>query len=290
GGPLQRIESIAADLANRREINAVGPVSTVAASARYLQDTIRTASYGYGGLNSDRDVDADALDQLIAFDTGLLERVDALDPLVNALVAATDEASRRTALSAISAALTSLQTTFDERKFVIETGRPSIQSAPTSPLTVLEDGTKPLPPPALALKKGDALALAGANYLIDAVIELGGTQATRLFRIDIAPERWLIVIQRFGANVTRQDFAVGQEGATVDGSVLPLHGSGTATTSVVGLGGSNSGQNATYQVFGGDSAGAPVAFVLTWPAETLKLAGIGLALDEIQIFGTPGNR
>ena len=290
-GPISRIESSAADLANRREIMSVGPVDTVAKSARHLQDQIRVATYGYGGIGSDRTVDAAAIDQLVEFDRDLLARVDTLNPLIDALAAATDDPSRMTALGGISSALASLQSTFDERQFVIETGRPSTRSAPTSPLGVLEtDGTKPLPAPALQLKKGDALAVGGANFIIDAVVELKGASPTKLLRIDVGPERWLVVNQRFGADTVRKDVAVTGATATVDGQTLNVHGGGSAETDVTGLGGSDSGQTASYQVFGGDSVNGPVAIVVTWPSAKLSLSGVGLDLAEIEIFGAPGNR
>jgi hypothetical protein len=288
---IARIESLASDLANRREIMSVGPVDTVAKSARHLQDQIRTTTYGYGGIGGDRNVDAAALDQLVQFDTDLLAKTDTLGPLVDALTTTTDDASRLPALGAITSALTSLQNQFDERAFVIDTGRPSIQSSPTSPLTVLEaEGTKPLSPPAMNLKKGDAISIDGANFLIDASIVLEGKQPSRLLRIGIAPERWLIVNARFAADTTRAEVSIGPTGATVGGQTLAAHGSGSAEAEVTGLGGSSGRQTAQFQIFGGESVSGPIAFVLTWPSASLQLAGHGLALDDIEIYGEPGNR
>jgi hypothetical protein len=288
---IARIESIAADLANRREIMSVGPVDTVAKSARHLQDQIRTATYGYGGIGSDRHIDATALDQLVQFDTDLLAKTDSLGPLIDALATTTDDAGRLPALSAITAALTALRAEYDERAYVIETGRPSTQSTPTSPLNVLEtDGTKPLPRPAMKLKKGDAISIAGANFIIDASIVLEGPQPSRILRIDIAPERWLIVNERFAADTTRAAVTIGPSGATVGGQTLTAHGSGSAEVEVTGLGGTSNRQTAQFQIFGGDSLAGPIAFVLTWPTTSLQLAGQGLALDDIEIYGEPGNR
>jgi hypothetical protein len=54
GSFAERIERIATDLANRREISAVGPVDSAAKSLRHVQNLVSTATYGYGGIFSDR--------------------------------------------------------------------------------------------------------------------------------------------------------------------------------------------------------------------------------------------
>ena len=82
-GDLARgIEQVATDLANKRDIQAVGPVDSAAKSVRHLQNLVSTATYGYGGLYSDRNVDEVALEQLNQFDADLLTRVETLAPLV----------------------------------------------------------------------------------------------------------------------------------------------------------------------------------------------------------------
>lgn len=281
---IARIEAVAADLANRREIMAVGPVDTVAKSARHLQDQIRTATYGYGGLRGDRTVDGPALDQLISFDQGLLDKVDALSTQVDALVAA-DDTTRLTTLGAITSSLTQLQTTYDERQFLIETGRPSTQSTPTSPLPPTDAGTKPLLPAALLLNKGDAVQIGTEHFVVDSIVALGGEQPSRLARIDVAPERWLIANARFAADVKRIPFAIDGSNAIVGAETLPSHGGGSAKIEQCDLAVDDSGQLATWQVYGGESINGPIAFVLTLPSETLSLTGHGLTHDQVVSTG-----
>src|SRR4051794_34317423 len=62
-----RVETIARALADQRQILAVGPVDEFAKSIHQLSSRISTATYGYGGLFSDRNVDEQALDQLREF-------------------------------------------------------------------------------------------------------------------------------------------------------------------------------------------------------------------------------
>lgn len=283
-----RIERVGTDLANRREIMAVGGVDAAAKATRHLQNQIATATYGYGGLASDRNVDAAALDQIGQFDSDLLGRAESLEEPVADLEAATDQAGRDAALGAIQVALNGLQARFDERSRVVETGRPSVPSTVTSPLTVLEaDSTKPLPPAAYNLKKGDALSLGGTNFLVDAVIEIEGDQPMRLFRIDVAPDRWLVTNERFVADTTTGEITRTAEGATANGEPLASHGSGMATARVSGLGGTSDKQSMTYQVYGGASAGGPFAMHLAWQAASLSLVGRGIDADDVEMYGQP---
>jgi hypothetical protein len=289
--PIESLQALATTLANERRIEAVGPISDTIASTRHLQDRIRTATYGYGGIESDRNVDAAALDQLVAFDTDMLAQADALVPLAKTVASATDGQTRSTALASYSSALTNLGQTWDGRALVIETGRPVSVNAPTSPLTVLEgDSTKPLVPPALSIARGDAISVAGADFIVDATIELFGDQPTKLVRIDSAAERWLIANVRFAADATKAPVTIGSGTATVNGQTLAAHGTGTSEAEVIGVSGSSGRQRASYQVYGGESANGPIAFVLSWPGTDLSLAGHGIQLDDIRVYGQPGNQ
>lgn len=288
-GDLARdIESVAADLANRREIQAVGPVDSIAKQARHIQNQVVTATYGYGGLYSDRNVDAAALDQLNQFDNDLLNRVEGLAPTVAGLTTATTPAERETALSSLRSALDEFQTRFDERSFVVETGRPSTPSLSTSPLTVLEnEATKPLMPAAFGMQKGDALSFEGGNFIVDATIDISGEQPMKLFRIDVAPERWLLANERFAADLKRGEFTAAGDAVVVDGQTLAQHGSGSAPSTVTGLSGTSGTQTVTYHVYGGESNSGLLALTLQWPAATLRLVGRGISLDDIEVFGKP---
>src|SRR6266498_268329 len=66
-----RVETVARSLADQRQITAVGSVDEFAKSLRHLINRVLTASYGFGGLFSDRNVNEHALDQLRQFDESL---------------------------------------------------------------------------------------------------------------------------------------------------------------------------------------------------------------------------
>jgi hypothetical protein len=286
-----QIEQVAADLANRRDIQAVGPVDSVAKAVRHLQNQIATATYGYGGVYSDRNVDALALDQLNQFDADLLTKVETLAEPIVKLAGAGDPSARGAAISEIQTALAAVQQRFDERAYVVETGRPAAQASATSPLTVLEqDSTKPLKPAALGLQQGYALAFGGENFIVDAVIDVEGQQPMRLFRIDVAPERWLLANERFGAVLSPADFTESGDTVVIDGQTLSLHGSGTSPSRVTGLGGRSGQQSVMYRVYGGASENGPLALTLTWPSATLRLVGGGISLEDIEVFGKPDVR
>src|SRR5688572_1090798 len=57
GSYAERIERIGTALADQREIAAVGQVDMAATSLRHAQNLVSTATYGYGGILSDRNVD-----------------------------------------------------------------------------------------------------------------------------------------------------------------------------------------------------------------------------------------
>jgi hypothetical protein len=285
------IEQVATDLANKRDIQAVGPVDSAAKAVRHLQNLVSTATYGYGGLYSDRNVDEVALEQLNQFDADLLTRVETLAPEVEQLRAAADPAGREAALGAISTAVSDLQTRFETRSNIVETGRPSMPTASTSPLTVLEqESTKPLRPAVLTLEQGHALSIGDVNYLVDAVIDIGGEQPMRLYRIDVAPERWLLANERFAAMLSPGQFTEQGNIIEFDGQTLSLHGKGSASSTVTGLGGKSGQQTVAYHAYGGASESGPFALTLTWPAADMRLVGRGMALDDIEVFGKPDNQ
>ena len=109
--------------------------------------------------------------------------------------------------TAIRAAVSDIQMRFEQRSTIVETGRPNMPTVSTSPLTVLEqESTKPLKPAALSLEQGHALSIGGENYIVDAVIDIGGNQPMRMYRIDVAPERWLLANERFAALLSPGQF------------------------------------------------------------------------------------
>jgi hypothetical protein len=286
GSYAERIERVATTLANERDLSAIGPVDAAARSLRHVQNLVSTATYGYGGIFSDRNVDEAALDQLNQFDADLLTRTEGLEPAVAQLEAA--PADQLAAVEAVQSVIEGLRARFDEREQIIATGRPLSAEALSSPLSVLEPAaTRPLSSPAMQLKRGDALAISGKNLIVDSVIDITGAHPMKLLRIDTAPERWLIVNPRFAADAERRDVTETGEAVTIDGETLGLYTNGTASATVSGMGGESGERSVTYRVYGGATAEGPIAVTLTWDSASLSLVGRGIALDEIETYGQP---
>lgn len=284
GQAAARVERVATDLANKREIMAVASVDAGAKAVRHLQNQIATATYGYGGLWGDRPIDSAALDQIAQFDADLLTQVDALDVSISQVESATDLTAREAALLSLRSATDALQSRFDERKHVVETGAPSAPSTATAPLTGGPgESTKPLPPAAFNLDMGDQLVIRGQQAAVTAKIDVTGDQPMRLFRIGANPARWLIVNERFVADTTAAEIVPSGTGATANGEALVLHGGGSGIATMTGLGALPDQQPATFQVYGGASAQGAFALTLSWGTTGLSLVGRGVPIDDIEI-------
>jgi hypothetical protein len=109
----------------------------------------------------------------------------------------------------------------------------------------------------------------------------------KLFRVDVAPERWLIVNERFAADAKRAEVAESDDTVTVSGETLALHGNGTARATVAGMSGDSGERSVTYRVYGGATANGPIAVTLAWDSASLSLVGRGIAFDDVEIYGQP---
>jgi hypothetical protein len=194
GAQTDRVEAIARELANQRRLREIGPVDAFAQALHHLRDRVSTATYGYGGLFSDRDVDAQALDQIRQFDEAMIESADELETPIKNLEEAYAKGSDLAApANAGTAIVRQLGAQFDLRSQVVETAKPA------PPASVLQVLNKPAPKPAPSanaynLHDRDALAILGDNYIVDARIDVEATpESFRIFRISVDPETWLFV-------------------------------------------------------------------------------------------------
>jgi hypothetical protein len=291
-----RVQRVASDLASQRRFRDVGPVDEFAGSIRHLIDRISTATYGYGGLFSDRNVDEAALDQLRLFDESLMSGVDELKgpiaALEQAFTANTDLAApAREGVTATRQILARL----DLRNEVIETGRPASEEKIReirdilSPKSPEEQG----PPPAFDLHEGDAVAVLGDNFVVDGRIDLQtGGQALRLFRVGTAPERWLAVPSERGRSFALLDpnagpYTGGTE-SSIDGTAYTVNWSAAGTGDVTGKGGSTGRRPVTVSVLTGSADSAARAVVVDWGTERQVLVGKEVHPDDVEIYGTTG--
>jgi len=292
-----RAERVGAALADARRIHDVGPVNDFAAQIRHLIDRIRTATYGYGGLFGSRDVDAAVLDQMRLFDESLFAGVDQLDGPIAALEAAAGgEGDVPAAAAAGATAVRDILDRLDGRAQIAESAVPAAPEQLNRALAVLqtpeEQAAAHQPPPAYDLHDRDALAILGENFLVDARIGVESAAAFfRLFRVDLTPERWLLVPRQrerplalltaaTDPFVTGATPAIGAETYIVDASG---HGSGD----VVGVGGKTERTALSFFLLHGATDPSKRAAVLQWGTEQQVLVGIEVHPDDIEIFGKP---
>jgi hypothetical protein len=287
-----RVERVARDLANQRRLKDVGPVNEFAQAIRHLVDRISTATYGYGGLFGDRNVDEVALDQLRLFDEALVSGVTDLEGPVAALeqarAANTDLAiPSRDGVEATTKILSHL----DLRNGVIETGRPAPQEKIQdilSPKPPEEQG----PPPAFKISEGDAISILGDNFVVDGRIDLqAGGQALRLLRVATAPERWLAVPDERDRSfalldVSDQPFTPGAE-STIGGEAYTVNWSAAGSGEATGKGGATGRRPATVTVLTGTKKPTSRAVVVDWGNERQVLVGKEVHPDDVEIYGAP---
>lgn len=167
GVQIDNLTRYNADLSSARDFESLAALEPAIGQIRLLADRVRSASYGYGGIFSDTDIDANAIEQLRLFDSALLREVDALAVEVTKLTSTTppDGDARSRMLDEINR----LSRLFDNRGSVVENGKPSEDEA-TLQLLALPEVVEPSP--LLHLKKGDALSVLGDNYIANGIITL----------------------------------------------------------------------------------------------------------------------
>jgi hypothetical protein len=188
-----RVEAIQRAAANDRIVAKVNELEPVVQGLRNAANLVRSLSYGYGGLFSDRPVDDAALAQLRLFDEGLLVKVTALQTGVESIEAGDEDAP-----AAVTKQLADFKSGLDLRGSVIDQGRPAkpARQPKTSPATekAFDDGGKKQPEsvelPTISL--GDAMSILGEDHLVEALIDVDtGTSTERFVRLDNKPQMWL---------------------------------------------------------------------------------------------------
>lgn len=286
-----RVERVARDLAAQRRLAEITPVDEFARTLRHFIDRVRTASYGYGGLMGDRDVDTTALDQLRRFDEGLLTGVDELaQPIADleaALVAGGDLAKPAGAGTAV---VRGLLARFDLRGEVVETGKPAPEE---SVLRVLQPQTDDAPHPAYELHDGDALAILGDDFLVDSRIEIAAEPASfRLFRLGGGSgERWLFVARQPEPGPALLEPltpppAVGAETEIAGTAYIP-QSAGSGEGEAIGVGGRSGPLAVRYALLAGSADAQARALVLDWETERQAFTGRAVHPNDVEVFGRP---
>jgi len=293
----KRVESIATSLANQRRISEVGPVNDLATEIRYLRDRINTASYGYGGLFSNRDINAAVLDQIRLFDESLFASLDRIDAALSAIDLSVSSGGDIAATAAAAkATLNEANGRFDLRSRVVESAAPASPEEMSSALDVLktpeERKAAASPPAAYELHDRDAIAVLGDNYVVDARIDIEASSGFfRIFRIDVAPDRWLLVPkvrdQPFATLIASKDAYSPAATPTIGDSTFLVEASGHGSGDLVGVGGQTGRLPLAYTLLRGESEPSKRAVVLQWGTEQQILVGNEVHPDDIEIFGKP---
>lgn len=291
-----RIQDIAANLANQRQLDAIGPVDAFGQRLRHLIDRISTATYGYGGLWSDRDVDSAALDQLRRFDEGLLAGATELDrPISDLEPAHQTGGDLRSAAQAGETVVQNLLARFDLRSEVIETGRPASQDRV---LAVLEPAQPTTPRPAFNLNDHDALAILGDDYVVDGRIAIGDDDhSLRLFRLGGGKaEQWLLVPRHPDQTIALLRPASIDKSAnnasetSIGGVTFITESTGSGDGEASGISGTSGQRTVSYELLTSESDSTARAAILDWGDERQVLAGKEVHPNDIELFGSTTTR
>lgn len=289
GAEADRIERVARDLAAKRRLNDIGPVDEFAQTLRHFIDRVRTATYGYGGLMGDRDVDQQALDQLRLFDEGLLSGLDELSAPIGDLEGAMANGGDLAGPAAAGTVIVrGLLARFDLRGEVVETGKP----APTeSVLRALQPPRPAVDSSAFNAGQGDALSVLDEDFIVDGVISVdGGDVALRLLRLGGADERWLAAAQQGSHDLAllspASPPAPGAE-TSIGGSTYVLDVSSSGDGEVTGASGASGPRPVRLALLVGVDDPDARAVVLDWGSERQAFVGRAVDPKDVEVFGRP---
>lgn len=288
GQLAERLGRLATTLAQERNIAVISLVDRPHKRLVSFIDRIRTASYGYSPLFSDAPVQADALDQLAAFDRSLADATESIATQISALEAGNPRDPSYKALSQeLTSTIEALHDRFDKRHQILHSG----EAAPHADVLALL-GTSEVENSALAyrLHEGEAVAYGGLNYsVIGRVSGESGSVSWRSFQLrGGGDDKWL----HSTPDAQVKPLWLTRVNAEPGGDSLTMSVNGESYTQV-------SSHEGAGQVIGtmGDAANQPVRFgqyernggdrvlvVYDWPSGRLALEGIEVDPRDIQIF------
>ena len=274
------LSGVGGKLAADRQLDQISSVEDTVGRLRHLESRVRTATYGYGGIFSDRDVDEHALAQIRQFDVAFQERVSGLSQAVDAVVAA--DSVDTSALASIEQEINDLNRLFDARNDVVETASPSndpnVLALLEEPRTLTAQEQQ-----LLGLRSGGTGAILGDNYQFTSHIVLtspAGEPVLTMVQLDRSAE-WLAITDN-GQQV--QAWKVTEQADA--GSVA---GGQSASASVSGPQGAESGVPATYQVVAtGTGDDARVEIRMKVAGSDRAYDGSSVSLLDLQIFSQGG--
>lgn len=157
-----------AALVAERNLTHVSRLERLVSQTRLLANRIRTATYGYGGIFTERSVDEFALDQLRQFDVTFQSELESLGSTAAAITSAAPLPADAD-FAAFETELGRLMTLFDGRTQVIDTARPTQDQRV---LDLLNTAALAKPSPLAGITVGETFSVLGDNYLVDAIVTL----------------------------------------------------------------------------------------------------------------------
>lgn len=265
-----------ADMVEKRQLKQVSSIERLVADTRHLSDRVRTATYGYGGLFSTRDVGSGVLDQIHLFDQAFLTESGALQDIANRIQGAAAEPSADD-MGAYRAELVRLNTLFDARSRVVDTVQPERDM---EILNLLEPPAPVMLSPVVGLARGDTFSILGENYLVDAIVIIGeGDQRIVLARVGENAEgktEWIL-----GRNTALVPTAhlVQTDTSVPATSAPPRRGEAMIVTA------SDTQRHVPIQYGVTTGTGSDVSFWYTIGSETRLLQGTTVVDGDIEVFG-----
>jgi hypothetical protein len=282
----QRLGDLQGELVRNQRFAEIGNVERLERSLRLFTDRLRTATYGYGGLFSDRPIDERALDQIAAFDRALGDDADELSASVEAIAAAAlSGEGLPQKVRDTQALIDGLNRRFDLRSEAVNSGQPVSGAGVPD---VFAPQTQEQANVADDLHFGDAVSISGADYLVKGRMEFhAGEDAWRQYLLrDTDEERWLHVppstAEPMALLAASAEAAPEGEGATVGGKAYTQAASGTATAEVVGESGRQEGVSVKFRRYTGDAGS--LLFAYDWGGRQQVLAGRTLDPLEIKVY------
>ena len=257
-----------------RKLNQVSAIERLVGDTRHLADRVRSATYGYGGLFSSRDVSAAVLDQMKQFDDAFLTEAATLQDIAQTIGSATPGEAN---LEAYEAEIDRLQRLFTERSKIVDTAQPSRDA---EVLNLLEPPAPLALSPVVGLARGDAFSILGENYLVDALVIIGeGDQRLVLARIGEnsgGQTEWLLG----GNTATVPTARLVQTGTTAPATIsTPRRGEATIVTAA------DTQRNVPIQYEVATGGGSDVTFWYTIGTETRVLSGPSVVDGDIVVYG-----
>jgi len=120
----------------------------------------------------------------------------------------------------------------------------------------------------------------GDNLIVDARIELTGTDTYRLFRFDGTPKKWLVVSKKPAEPIFLMTETPKPEDAGTGGEPVKALGS------VIGAGGEQRNVPVTYTFASVASAPGEQSLLLDWGSEQQFFTGSEVHPDDIELFGS----